>query len=157
MFLHLSVILFTGWGCLGPGPGRRLGGVWPLGKSPGPHPGGRLGGLPGGLQAHTQGVPKPTPLGRVPKPAHTQGVLGPHPGGRGGSRSRPSAEGVPGPGPWGVSQHALRQTLPPQQTATAVGSMHPTGMHSCLRKDYSLCIKNSNDVSDSIYAIIKCK
>ena len=31
---------------------------------------------------------------------------------------------------WGVSQHALRQT-PPQQTATAVGGTHPTGMHSC--------------------------
>ena len=28
----------------------------------------------------------------------------------------------------GVSQHALRQT---PQTATAAGSTHPTGMHSC--------------------------
>ena len=30
----------------------------------------------------------------------------------------------------GVSQRALRQT-PPQQTATAAGGAHPTGMHSC--------------------------
>ena len=29
-----------------------------------------------------------------------------------------------------VSQQALRQT-PPGETATAVDSMHPTGMHSC--------------------------
>ena len=38
---------------------------------------------------------------------------------------------------WGVSQHALRQTPPwadtppPQQMATAVDDMHPTGMHTC--------------------------
>ena len=38
--------------------------------------------------------------------------------------------GSPGPHP-GVSQHALRQTLP-QQTATAAGGTHPTGMHSCF-------------------------
>ena len=34
----------------------------------------------------------------------------------------------------GLSQHALRQTPPP--TATAVGSTHPTGMHSCF---YFVC------------------
>ena len=44
--------------------------------------------------------------------------------GLGNGVSRPTPEG-------GVSHHALRQT-PPQQTATAVGSMHPTGMHSCF-------------------------
>ena len=40
--------------------------------------------------------------------------------------------GVSRPTPWGggVSQHALRQTL--QQTATAVGGTHPTGMHYCF-------------------------
>ena len=32
----------------------------------------------------------------------------------------------------GGSQHVLRQTPPPQQTATAAGGTHPTGMHSCL-------------------------
>ena len=42
----------------------------------------------------------------------------------------PHLGGVSRPTPWGVSQHALRQT--PQQMATAVGSMHPTGMHSCF-------------------------
>ena len=30
-----------------------------------------------------------------------------------------------------VSQHALRQTPPPGETATADGT-HPTGMHSCV-------------------------
>ena len=35
----------------------------------------------------------------------------------------------------GVSQHALRQTPPPQQTATAAGGTHPTGMHSCCKKN----------------------
>ena len=53
---------------------------------------------------------------------------GPHP--RGKLRGLTWGEGSPGPHR-GVSQHALRQT-PPQQTATAAGGMHPTGMHSCL-------------------------
>ena len=42
-----------------------------------------------------------------------RGGVGPHPGGWGG-----------------VSQHVPRQT--PQQTATAAGGTHPTGMHSCF-------------------------
>ena len=33
----------------------------------------------------------------------------------------------------GGSQHAQRQTPPPPWTATAVGGMHPTGMHSCFK------------------------
>ena len=35
---------------------------------------------------------------------------------------------------WGVcvSQHALGQIPPSQQTATAADGMHPTGMHSCV-------------------------
>ena len=59
MFLHLSVILFTGWGCLGPGPGGGLG-VWPRGVQahtrggfPGPDPGGCPGpGPEGGVSQH---------------------------------------------------------------------------------------------------------
>ena len=66
------------------------------------------GGIPGciaGLQAHTQGgISRPTPR---------EGVF------------RPTPRGVD------VSQHVLRQT-PPQQMASAVGSMHPTGMHLIL-------------------------
>ena len=31
-----------------------------------------------------------------------------------------------------VSQHALRQTPPPRETATAADGTHPTGMHSCF-------------------------
>ena len=74
------------------------------------------------------------------------------PGPREGTWSR----GVPGPGEvwfWGgsgpggsvcsqgggllpggglVSQHALRQTPPLGETATAADGTHPTGMHSCL-------------------------
>ena len=65
-----------------------------------------------------------------------RGCLGPDPGGRLGGLARRSIQahtrGVSRPRPRGegaVSQHALRQT--PQQTATAVGGTHPTGMHSC--------------------------
>ena len=64
----------------------------------------------------------------------------PGPGGEPG-RGVPGG-GVPGPGgcvsgpggtllPGVVSQHALRQTLPLGETATAADSAHPTGMHSC--------------------------
>ena len=57
------------------------------------------------------------------------GCLGPHPGGRlGGSGWEGGFRPTPGDG--GVSQHALRQT--PQQTTTAAGATHPTGMHSYL-------------------------
>ena len=91
MFLHVSVILFTGVSQHALQVSVH-GGWYPSMhfRSPGPHPGGKLGGLAWGV---------------------------------GGSR--------PTPGGWGVSQDALRQ-IPPQQTATAVGGTHPTGMHSCL-------------------------
>ena len=85
MFLHLSVILFTG-GVSRPTP--RGGGVGPGGSRPTPK--GGLGVWPGGVQAHTGGDVQ----------AHTWG---------GG----------------GVSQHA------PQHMATAAGSTHPMGTHSC--------------------------
>ena len=76
MLLHLSVILFTGGGCLGPGPRGRLEGC----------PGEFGGSAWAGVQAQARG---------------------------------------------GVSQHALRQTPPNQQTATASDGTHLTGMHSC--------------------------
>ena len=63
------------------------------------------------------------------------GFLGPdlgEVGGLAGGCPGPGPGGCPGPGPGGVSQHALRQTLPPKQTATAADGTHPTGMHSCL-------------------------
>ena len=45
--------------------------------------------------------------------------------------------GLSGPGgAWSgglVSQHALRQTPPPGETATAADGTHPTGMHSCFK------------------------
>ena len=48
--------------------------------------------------------------------------------------------GCPGPGPGGVSQHVLRKT--PQQRATAAGSTHPTGMHSCFKTVFLLIRSN---------------
>ena len=39
---------------------------------------------------------------------------------------------VPGPGGVCSGGHALRQTPPPGETATAADGTHPTGMHSCL-------------------------
>ena len=83
------------------------------GGSPGPH-------LEGGLGGSGRRVSRPTPRDEVGRcgwglQAHTWGV------------SRPTPEGV-------LSQHALRQTLPPpNQTATAAGGTHPTGMHSCIQ------------------------
>ena len=58
---------------------------------------------------------------------------GPHPGGKLKGLAR-GGRGSPGPHLGrGVSQHALRQTLPPPPwTATAVGGKHPTGMQSCF-------------------------
>ena len=73
------------------------------GGSPGPHLG-EVGESGWGLQAHTQGGGCGVWLG-----------------------------GSPGPGEGCVSQHALRQTPPSsQQTATAAGGTHPTGIHSCI-------------------------
>ena len=112
MFLQVSVILFTGGGggvvsqhalqLSRPTAREEVeGSGFGGGGSPGPHSGGKLEG---------------SGLGRSP---------GPH---RGDLRSTPKG-GVYRPHP-GVSQHALRQTRP-NQTATAVGGTHPTGMHSC--------------------------
>ena len=67
---------------------------------------------------------------------HRGGVQAKAQGGllRGVSRPRPSGGGCPGPGPGGcVLQRALRQTPPPQQTATAADGTYPTGMHSCFK------------------------
>ena len=82
-----------------------------------------------GYQAHSQGgslrgLARSTPRGIV-EGSRWGGSPGPHPGESlgphlGGSRSTLG----------GVSQHALRQT--PQQTATAAGGTHSTGMHSCF-------------------------
>ena len=106
MFLQVSVILFTGGGCLVPGvpdPGdvwSREGvcwsreGVWS-----------EAGLVPGGVWSWGCLVPGVRSRGEVPGPG---GCLVPG--------------GLPGPGgclvetPW---------------MATAVGSTHPTGMHSC--------------------------
>ena len=74
------------------------------GGSPGPYPGGAVGGQAWGSQAHTRGVPRPTPWGGPG--SHLEGVC-------------PSMH-------WG--RHP--PTSPPQQTATAAGRTHPTGMHS---------------------------
>ena len=51
--------------------------------------------------------------------------------------SRPLPRGCPGPHLGGVQAQAggvpaCTEADTPQQTATAVDGMHPTGMHSCL-------------------------
>ena len=84
----------------------------------------------GCLQAHTRG------LGGLAGGLHTQGEVGglaggcPGPG-LGGVQAQAQG-GSPGPAPGVcVSQHALRQTPPLHQTATAVDGTQPTGMHFC--------------------------
>ena len=112
-------------------------------RSPGPHPGGGSWGVwPGGVSRPTPrgklrslawGVSRPTPRGKLrgqawgsPGPrwgslqAHTWGVSpGPHPG---GSQAHTQWGGIPA---------CTEADTPPQQMATAVGSTHPSGMHSC--------------------------
>ena len=81
----------------------------------------------GVVSQHALQVSRPTPRGEV-EGSGLGGSPGPHPGGSSGTHV---GEGVSRPTPGGVSQHALRQT-PPQQTTTAAGGTHPTGMHSCF-------------------------
>ena len=127
MFLHLSVCQRgVGWGgvgvcCLDPGPR------------------GRLWGLAGrGVQAHTRGPGRSRPiLGVCPGPHR---VVSTSMRGEGeGVQAQAWGGGVQAQARRGVFQHALRQT-PPQQTATAAGGTHPTGMYSCIfpRSLYSL-------------------
>ena len=90
---------------------------------------------------HVLQVSRPTARGEVEGSGLVGGSPGPQPGGEveglgGVSRPTPGGGGSWGVWPWGgvsrptprvgVSQHALRQ-----QTATAEGGTHPTGMHSC--------------------------
>ena len=119
----LSVILFTGWGCLCPGLGGRLGSGFGVSR---PTPTGEVGG---GL---ARGVSRPTPRGEVG--GSGQGCPGAHPGGVQahvqGVGAQAHTRGIKAQ-VWGVypSMHCGRYT--PQQMATAAGGTHPTGMHSC--------------------------
>ena len=88
-------------------------------RSPDPYPVGKLRGLAWGvsrptprgkLRGQAWGVSRPTPGGCLQ--AHTQGV----------PRHTPSG---------GIIPACTEADTPPQQMATAVGGMHPTGMHSC--------------------------
>ena len=80
--------------------------------------------LPGG-----EGVSRPTPGGgEVEASGRGVGGLQAHTGG--------AAPCLGGSRPGGVSQHALRQ--PPSAAATAAGSTHPTGMHSCWALNYPI-------------------
>ena len=75
-----------------------------LGGSPDPHL--------GGFQAHTQGVSRPTPRGNLQ--AHTWGGLQAHTQGE-GFQTQTWGGGLSRPTPGGISQHALRQTMPPRR------------------------------------------
>ena len=108
-----------------------------------PHPGGRFRGLAWrGLQAHTQGEVEGSGLGEVSRPTPRGEVEG---SGLGGvSRPMPVGDfqahtggGSPGPHPGGcIPACTETDTPPPQQTATAAGGMHPTGMHSCYVNEF---------------------
>ena len=105
MFLHVSVILFTGGGWY---PSMHFG--WypsmPCSRSRG-----------GGVTQHALQVSRPTPRWEV-EGSGQDGSPGPHPGGV----SRPTPGGcIP----------ACPEADTPQETATAAGGTHPTGMHSC--------------------------
>ena len=91
------------------------------------------GGGVWGLQANTQGEVEGSGQGRVSRPTSKGEVEG-------------SGLGISRPTPRGVSRPTTRESLQahtqggpqacteadiPQQTATAAGSTHPTGMHSC--------------------------
>ena len=109
--MFTGVCLSMGWGAWSRGAWSQRG-AWSWEGGPGPWGG---------------GVPGPRGPGPVCVPGH-----------RGGSVPR----GVPGPRgevsvprgfwSWGVPGRGLPGG-DPLRTATAVGSMHPTGMHSCLR------------------------
>ena len=91
----------------------------------------------GVVSQNTLQVSRPTSKGEVQGSGLGGGSPGQHPRER---VSRSTLGGCPGPylggvsrptpGVGGVCQHALRQT-PLQQTATAAGGKHPSGMHSC--------------------------
>ena len=114
-------------------PREEVGGVW-LGVSPGPHPGGRLGDL----QAHIGGGEVGGLAGGSPGLHLGGGAPGPH---LGGFQAQAPGECIP----------ACTEADPPKQMATAVGGMHPTGMHSCnckfiLKKEpFCLLRKNASE------------
>ena len=90
-----------------------------------PDPGGGWGSSWGCPGPHPRGVSRPTPGGVRPMSR--------------GSRSRGSrSRGVYPSMHWG---------RPPQQTATAACSMHPTGMHSCLLNLFAVKIQQSISTS----------
>ena len=113
IFLHLSVILFTG-GSYHSMPCR-----W--------YP--SMSCRSGGISQHALQVSRPTPRGGslrglargVSRPTPTGGSPGPHPG------------GSPDLHPGRVSQHSLMQTPHHQLMATTTGGTHDTGMHSWLQ------------------------
>ena len=97
----------------------------------------------GVVSQHALQVSRPIPSGEV-EGSGPRGSPGPHPGGSWGVRpggspgphlggvSRPTPRGFPGTHPVGGGIPACTEAdTPPQQMATAVGSTHPSGMHSC--------------------------
>ena len=117
MFLHVSVILFTGGGgisaCLAAGL--------------------RGGGIPAclaSLQGHTQEV-EGSAFGGGFLPAHTGGGGEVEGSGLEGEVSRPTPRGVSRPTLGGGGTPACTEADSPP-TATAAGGTHPTGMYSYL-------------------------
>ena len=76
----------------------------------------------------------PDPIGRLGFWQVGEGVSRPRPkgevGGGGLGVQAQAREGCPGPR-WCIPAYTEADTPPPEQTATAAGGTHPTGMHSC--------------------------
>ena len=129
MFLHLSVILFTGEG-----------GVWSPGQTP-PGTDTPLGRHPPG-----QTLPCPwqtPPLGQTPHPGRqTHTPLSRPPPGRHPPGRHPPCTDTPG-------RH------PPPPATTAADGMHPTGMHSCwcLKSSFILTVMGCVGLSFSLHMV----
>ena len=149
MFLHLSVILFSGV-CLTQGPAVHS----PLGRHPTPWADTSfwqtppLGRQPPGqtpqadipLSRHPPWVDTPTWAdtllpGQTPPFGQTHYSLGRHPplGRHTPEQTPPLGQTLPlGRHPLPLVRQPLPRKTPPLPTATAADSTHPTGMHSCF-------------------------
>ena len=103
------------------------------------------------------GVSRPTPKGEVE--GFGRGASRPTPGG--GEVEGSGWEGVLQAHTWGVSKPRPRGCIPacteadtpPKQMATAAGSMHPTGMHSCFLSNRALLVTELVSVQMIVFGL----
>ena len=123
------------WGVSRPTPRGKVEGSG-HGGSPGPHLQGSPGPHPGGSPGPHLGVSRLTPRGGIQ--AHTQGGLQVH-----------TWRGVCIPACTEVDTPTAHPNPPPPWTATAVGGMHPTGMHSCFMEFSVISFQNNHTLGGS--------